>query len=172
MAKGKATDKFANIAALLVNETVAGTTAYGKFAFPFSILDKVGLLINRIEYSFSSLNQLDTSTDSVWAALIAANSIADITDITNPLIVDNTRLQRIDLGVAASGFFIQLPYIKDFSSMPGGGILVAPAPLSIAVKSDGAGGVMGVAVKVFYTYMELSTEEYWELVESRRIITD
>jgi len=61
--------------------------------------------------------------------------------------------------------------IKDFSSLAGGGLLVAPAPLYGFVISAGAGGVMDAWVKLFYTYVELAADEYWQLVESRRIIS-
>lgn len=172
MAKsGKATDKFSNIAAVSITEAVAGTIAYSKFNFPFSIMDKVGLIINRLEYWFGALNQLNTANDSVTMALIAGNTIADISLQTDPILLDSMRLVRVDIGTAASGFFERNPIVKDFASLPGGGILVAPSPLSVAIQSSGAGGVMTGIFKMFYTYVELSTEEYWELVESRRIIT-
>jgi len=165
------TDTFANLAAVLVAEAVAGTAAYLKYAFPFSIMDKMGLIINRLEYWPGNLNNLNSSTDAVIMGLSISSSITDLTDQSNPAIVDSERVQRIDLGVAASGFFFEEPLIKDFSSLPGGGLLVAPNPLYGFVQGFGAGGVMNSWIKLFYTYMELTADEYWQLVESRRIIS-
>lgn len=165
------TDKFANIAAIQVTETVAGTIAYTKFNFPYSIMDKMALLINRIEYLPLSISNLNSSTDNVVIALIAATSIVDINNQADPALLDSTRLIRNDLGAAASGTLHQFPFVKDFSSLPGGGILVAPSPLSAAIQSSGAAGVMNAWIKFFYTSVSLTTDDYWELVESRRIIS-
>lgn len=172
MATKKTADSYANIAALSVSESVAGTLSTAKFNFPFSIMDKMAILISRIEYLFdTTLAQLNSSGDRVVAALLASNSVVNIDNQADPLIVDNYRAMRLDLGAAASGNIHLLPAVKDFSALPGGGILVAPAPLYGAVQSFGAGGVLSVWIKLFYTYMELSTDDYWQLVESRRIIS-
>ena len=170
---GKSTiDSFANIAAVSVTEVTAGVLAYTKFNFPFSILDKIGLIISRIEYwPTITLNLLNSTTDSFTMGLIAATSIVDIANQADPGILDTSRVMRIDFGTAASAIYVNNPWIKDFSALPGGGILTAPSPLSAAVQSSGAQGAMSAWIKLFYTYKELTTEEYWQLVESRRIIT-
>lgn len=171
MAAKSKTDTFANLAAVCPTETAAGTAAYLKFAFPFSIMDKMGLVINRIEYWPGNLNALNSSTDNIVFGLSISSSITDLNDQSNPAIVDSGRIQRIDIGTAASGLLIEEPVVKDFSSLPGGGLLVAPNPLYGFVQSTGASGGMLAWIKLFYTYMELSADEYWQLVESRRIIS-
>lgn len=167
----KKTDKAANLAALYVTEAVAGTIAYERFAFPFSIMDKVGLIISRLEYWFQGLAQLNSSGDGVTGAIIAASSLVSISNQADPAILDSIGLSRFDFGAAASGQYWATPIVKDFSSLPMGGILVAPSPLSIAIQSSGAAGTMAMWVRAWYTYVDLSTDEYWELVESRRIIS-
>lgn len=171
MASKMKTDTFANLAAVNPIESVAGTAAFLKFAFPFSIMDKMGLVINRIEYWPGTLNALNSSTDFVLFGLSISSAITDLSDQSNPAIVDSGRMQRLDIGTAASGILVEEPLIKDFSSLPGGGLLVAPNPLYGFVQSSGASSVMNAWIKLFYTYMELSADEYWQLVESRRIIS-
>ena len=171
MAAKSKTDSFANLAAVCPTEAAAGTAAYLKFAFPFSIMDKMGLVINRIEYWPGSLNNLNSSTDSIVFGVSISSSITDLNDQANPAIVDSGRIQRLDIGTAASGLLVEEPLIKDFSSLPSGGILVAPNPLYGFVQSVGASGPMLSWIKLFYTYLELSADEYWQLVESRRIIS-
>lgn len=171
MAVTKSKDKFANLAAVSVTEAVAGTQISVKFNFPFSVMDKTGLIINRIEYWPSGIHQLNSATDYIWLGLLAAAAIVSPLDQSDPVLVDSMRIIRNDLGAAASGELVDMPFIKDFSQLPGGGILVAPSPLYAAVVSSGAAGVTGGFIKLFYTYLTLSTDEYWELVESRRIIT-
>lgn len=164
-------DKFANIAAISVTESASNTQTSAKFAFPFSIMDKVGLIISRIEYWLSSPSLMDTTTDSIFMGLITASSVSDLAVMSDPLIVDTTKYQRQDYGTAASGMIFQAPYVKDFSSLPGGGLLVAPNPLYAAIKGSGCSAATSFWLKLFYTYMELQPDEYWQLVESRRIIT-
>jgi hypothetical protein len=102
---------------------------------------------------------------------MAASSVVDVNNQADPLIIDSSRMARLDFGTAASGNFFLQPYIKDFADLPGGGLLVAPAPLYAAVKGVGCAGVTGCQIKLFYTSIELATDEYWQLVESRRIIS-
>lgn len=170
MAKSKI-DQYANIAAVYVTEAVAGTQASAKFAFPFSIMDKMGLLVNRIEYWIGNLTQMNSSSDAIYCGLCAASSVVDLTNQADPAIIDTARIQRIDLGAAASGFFVMQPHTRDFASLPGQGILVAPNPLYAIIQGVGCGAVVSMWMRVFYTYMEMSTDEYWQLVESRRIIS-
>lgn len=171
MAEKKSTDKYANLAAVHPVEAVAGTAKFEKFAFPFSIMDKVGLLISRIEYLFTSLTQLNSSGDILSCCLACDDGITDFQDFTQPSLIDSAYIARYDFGTAASGQLLASPLVRDFSQLPGGGILVAPNPLYGGVVSGGAGGVMGCWVRLWYTYTTLATDEYWQLVESRRVIT-
>jgi len=170
MAK-KVLDQYANIAALDITESAANTQTSTKFAFPFSIMDKMGLLISRIEYEFSNLTTVfAASADQICAGILAA-STASLLDPTDPMQIDVIKWTRVDMGAAASGQILQAPVIKDFSMLPGGGLLVAPNPLYGSIMGVSAGAAGRVKIKLFYTYMELATDEYWQLVESRRVIS-
>jgi len=171
MAVTRKTDMRANIAAIKVEETAADTLTIAKFNFPFSIMDKMALVIHRIEYWVVALSNLNTAEDDVTVGLIAGNTILSILDQADPILLDSIRITRHDIGTAGSGFFSTMPYVKDLSMLPGGGIMVAPSPLAAAIKGSGASAAINAWVKLFYTYQQLSTDEYWELVESRRIIS-
>lgn len=172
MAAKKGIDEFSNIAAMYIQEATADTFTAQKFDFPVSVLDKVGIVISRIEYYFGSLANLNSSGDWVMAGLAVTKSVSDITDIEDPTILDSCCYTRLDIGTAASGLVLERPVIRDLSTLPGGGILVSPNPLYGIMDSLGAGGVMGVSIRMYYTMRELAADEYWQLVESRRIITD
>lgn len=171
MAVKKSTDRFANIASVAVTESASNTFTSRKYDFPFSIQDKMALIISRIEYWWDGLPNLGASGDRSVAGLAAASSLVDITDQSDPSLIDSTRVLRLDHGTAGSAILVWQPMIKDFSDLPGGGILVAPSPLYAVIKSTNADAAMSCIVKLFYTYTELSTDEYWQLVESRRIIS-
>lgn len=167
----KKSDMFANFAAIRVLESAANTQTSAKFAFPFSIMDKMALVISRIEYWLGSLSQLNSSGDFIYGALTTAASVVGISDQTNPLIVDSMAWLRNDFGTAANGMIYQTPIVKDFSNLMGGGLLVAPNPLYAMVEGSGEASASALYIKLFYTYMELGTDEYWQLVESRRVIS-
>lgn len=171
MAKVKSADMYANIAAVLVAETAAGTLATEKFAFPFSIMDKMGLLIQRLEYFPASLQQLNSSTDEVRMALLTRAAVTDVTAQNDPAVVDTVTFTRLDLGTAASGLLFSRPITRDFTTLAGGGLLVAPGSLYAGIQSFGAGGVMSCWLRMYYTYMQLSADEYWQLVESRNVVS-
>lgn len=171
-AKGSSLDQYANVAAISIVETGADILTAAKFAFPFSIMDKVGLLISRIEYWFNSLGQLNSTTDYTAMALTVAATVADITNMADPLIVDSMRAIRADIGTASSGLLLFQPFTRDFSTLPGGGLLVAPNPLYAVMKGLGEGGASSGWMRMYYTYMTLQDADYWQLVESRRIISN
>lgn len=167
----KVIDRFANVAALNLYESATTTQTSAKFSFPFSIMDKMGLLISRIEYWWEGWGGLNSTTDRVIVALTAAAAVTNITNQADPLIIDSASFGRWDAGTPATAALLELPFVKDFSSLPGQGILVAPNPLYVMIQGIGTAAPMGVNVKIFYTYMELGTDEYWQLVESRRVIS-
>lgn len=164
-------DSFANVAAVRVIESAAGTATFNKFAFPFSIMDKMALIISRIEYHFADLAALNGSGDYCVVALTVSNTVVDMGVQNDPLVVDNMTFHRVDYGTAATGQVYTKPVVKDFANLPGGGLLVAPAPLYAGIQSFGASGPTRAWLKLYYTYTELSADEYWQLVESRRIIS-
>lgn len=171
MAKGSVKDTFANVAAVRVVESANNTQTSVKFDFPFSIMDKMALVINRIEYWTALLTHFGGAGDALYLALTAASSIKDIAAQNDPLVIDSHIKSLAYFGTAASAQVVDGPYIKDFSDLPGGGLLVAPNPLYAMAQGISLGGVSDSWIKLFYTYVELSSDEYWQLVESRRVIS-
>jgi len=170
-AKKSVLDTYANMAAVTATPSVADEFAATKFAFPFSIMDKIGLLVSRIEYFLNAIGSLNSATDYIYTGLASAATLVDPGEPSDSLIIDSIRVIRTDLGAAASGVLVDFPLVRDFSTLPGGGLLVAPAPLYLWTKSSGAAAVMPVQCRLWYTYMELAADEYWQLVESRRVIS-
>lgn len=171
MAAGKSVlDGRAQMAAMLVTESAANTLTVGIFNFPFSIMDKMALSIVRIEY-WPTWDKLVGAIDELYMAIIAAKTVSDLSLQTDPAIVDSCEIMRTDFGTAAAAQINVSPIVKDFSNLPGGGLLVAPNPLAFAIKGSSLQAAASAWVRIHYTYMQLSTDEYWQLVESRRIIS-
>lgn len=169
----KPQDRYANMATIVVTESAANTLTYKKLETGFSIFEKMAWIIHRIEYIMDE--RFNSTADTLDIALMAANTrttIADSGTFTDPAVLDKVKWVRTDIGTAASGFYFTQPQIvKDFTDLPGGGILVPPTPLYGAAQGTGLAAASTNVIRFFYTVTELSTEDYWQLVEARRSIT-
>jgi len=135
-----------------------------------SLFEKMAWLISRVEYFISGYSSFNSTADMVTWGLSTTDQLTSIS-LSNGAVFDYANLQRLDLGVSATGMMINLPLVKDFSQLPGGGILVPPNPLYLGVVGNGMAAAMQVTAKLYYLNYQLATDEYWELVESRRIIS-
>ena len=171
MAKASGNDMQANFAALEVDESAAGTLTFKQYAFPFSIQDKTAIIIHRIEYWPKGFGLIVDDSDYILGGLSTSKNISDPLDQSDPAIIDNMRWVNRKGGTPANQEIYPMPYIKDLANLPGGGLMVAPSPLYAMVKSVTGSSACGLWLKLFYTYKTLTTDQYWELVESRRIIT-
>lgn len=172
MAESKRKDTYANIAYLSQVESAANTLTFKTLSIATSsLLDKkFGLLINRCDLEFSAPNIFDTSMDFFQTALTVSDSIADL-GLSRPEVILRQVWRRVDFGAAASGAVVEYPIVRDFSTMPGGGILVPADRLYIGVLGSGCSAAGTGIIRIYYTVVELNSEDYWQLVESRRILS-
>lgn len=172
MAKVGTVDKFANTAYIKVTETAANTLTFKRLDTGIAIFEKVAWLIGRVEYFFDVFNatNFNGTGDQVSIALTVSNTIADL-GLGKNEVIDAYILYRQDLGTAASGFMLELPYVKDFTNLPGGGMLIPPNPLFLGIKGTGLAAATSCEIRLYYTILQLSPDQYWELVESRRMIS-
>lgn len=172
MAEKTGKDKFANLCIVRVLQDSANVLKYTKIETGISFNEKVAWIINRIEYGFNGLAALlNGTTDSLAAGLSYSNTIAT-PNALEPLVIDIAGLDRGDFGTAANAIIFDQPIIHDFSGMPGGGLIVPPNPLHCFVNSAGLSGVAACVFRLYYTVMPLPTEDFWELVEARRVLTN
>ena len=162
-------DSFANFAIITVTESAANTLTFKKLETGISITEKVAWIINRIEFMVEELNStiFNGTGDFVLFGLSVANSFSNVA-VSEVSIIDYNRVSRIDIGAAASGFFKYEPYVKDYSAMPSGGILVPPTPLYLYAQGESLTAATRVTARLYYTTLNLSVDQYWELVEARR----
>jgi hypothetical protein len=157
----------------VVVESAANTLTYKKLETGFSLFDKQAWIIHRIEYVLDE--RFNSTADTLDVALCSANTRASIADngaFTDPAILDKVKWIRTDLGAAATGILYTQPQIvKDFTNLPGGGLIVPPTPIYGAAQGTGLAAATTNIIRFFYTVIELSTDQFWELVESRRSVT-
>jgi len=171
MASGAANDVFANYAIITVTESAANTLTFKKLETGISLTEKVGWVINRVEYYLSALNvtQFNAAADTLYYGLALGNGFS-VPAVDRNEIIDYNSIERIDLGAVATGYFLLKPFIKDLSTLPGGGILIPPAPLYLWAKGESLAAAAIVTARIHYTMRNLKVDEYWELVEARRVL--
>ena len=166
-----AEEKYVNQAFLSVTESAANTLTFAKLETGVSIYEKVGWLISRVDWFLSSLTAgvLDTTGDVLKYGISVMDSLATV-GLGLSAVVDFNSIQRFDFGVAASGFIFHSPVTKSFADLPGGGLLLPPNPIYVWAEGVGLVGAQTIQVRMFYTVKQLKTEDFWELVEQRRMI--
>ncbi len=179
--KSKVSDQFANIAYLKHVQIGVGTLEFARLDIVSGALlgdKKFGLLLQRAEFYLSDRQGISFVEDDHWKfGLCVTDAIAD-TGLHHPEILcqlDQTGMLLQAPGGAVNDivlFPILQPLVLDFSAF--GGILVPADRLYLYNDTSGAALLVAgptVECRLFYTTMELSTEQYWELIEARRIIS-
>lgn len=165
-------DKFANQAVIYCIESAANTLTFKKLETGISLFEKMAWLISRVEYFITGMTAtaFGATDDQLDVALTTTDQLVALS-LENNAILDMFSIHRVDLGAAATGGFHVRPITKDFSTLPGGGLICPPNPLYLGIKGTALTGANGCRAKIFYTTYELTPDEYWELVEARRMIT-
>jgi len=173
MAKASTTDKFANIAFLSVTESAANTLTFSQLQLANNLLsEKAAIIIHRAEFLLIPLVTIfNSSGDNLKIALTLTDRITDIGDLSQPEILFAEKFSRDDLGAAASGLYLRQPFIRDFTELPGGGIIVPADRLYIGAQGNGCAAAAYATMRLYYTVMPLQVTDYWELIEARRIMT-
>lgn len=172
MATKQPIDKFANMALLTTVESAANTLTFKKLETGISLTEKVAWVINRIEYILSGFTSANFAADAdgVQFGLSVSNAFATPT-LNEVTILDFNQLHVTIVGAVVSKEWHQQPTIKDFASMPSGGIIVPPTPLYGWVLGQALTSAITVNARIWYTLLELATDQYWELVEARRVLS-
>ena len=162
-------DRYSNIAHIKVVEGGTDTLTYKKLETGVSLFEKVAWIIARIEYYWLGFT-LPATGDGVIMALTTSNNPVALTP-EEVAIIDMTKITRIDFGTAANAHVVDYPIIRDFAQLPGGGMIVPPNPLYLAVVGISQAGALTIECRIYYTTIVLKGDEFWELVEARRIIS-
>ncbi len=163
-------DQFVNIAYLTVTEGGANTLTFNQLTTNIPTFEKVGFLICRIDYIFDiDITNWAATNDGFHYGLCTSDQIAAAV-VANSAVVDYNFTKRLDIGTAASGFIKSMCETKSFADLKGGGILVPPNPIYIFALGAALTSAMKVEARMYYTIVQLKGEEFWELVEQRRMI--
>lgn len=163
-------DTFANQACITVTESAANTLTFQKLETGISIGARQAWIIHRLEYFFDSLSTLNGTTDVLQMGISQSNSWTAVS-AAEPSILDICWFERLDFGTAATGLISFKPLIKDFGALPGGGLLIVPNPLYAFAKGTGCAALTSSKVRVYYTQIDVKDAEFYELWQSRVLLT-
>jgi len=164
-------DLYTSRAIFTPTESAANTLTFEKLETGLSIYDKIGWVIARVEarLSAATLALFNGTGDSLSLGITMSNSIISIGD-DNPAVYSNIALVRLDFGTAANAEIGQRTYIKDYSTLPGGGLLVLPNPLYAGIQGVGLTGAASANISLFYQAVELSDADYFNLIQARQLL--
>ena len=163
-------DKYANQGYVKLTPTL-NTLSFEELATFVSVFEKKAFLINRVEYFFSSgaLREFDAETDSVLFGLCRSDSFS-VASLAEQAIFDFNALVCVLQGAGVSSQVVAEPFVKDLSTLPGGGILVPSRPVFLWCHSTGWAAAGDLHARIYFTVVDLKADEYWELVESLRLV--
>lgn len=163
-------DTYANQGFVTLTPTL-NTLSWAELATFVSVFEKKAFLIARIEYFFSmtSLQEHDAETDHVNYGLGTSDGFAAAV-LGESQIFDFNQLMLNLVGAGVSSDFIHQPFIKDLSTLPGGGVLVPCRPIFLWMHSFGWVAPGLLEARIYFTVKDLKADEYWELVEATRLV--
>jgi hypothetical protein len=162
MAK-QAMDQFANKAIVHIIMDGANTVTFAPFTFGVGLFQGIGMIIHRIEYrpTPATCREIAAATDAFNLAVVNTNKLDSLT-ADDPSIMD---VQTI-IGMGAGVEQVHTPIISDFTSLPGGGLIVPANPMFVGMGSSGFVAAGEADVRMWFTFRQLADKDYLELLQS------
>jgi len=171
---GKTLDRFCNIYKNYVQADTA-TVAFTEWPTGYKLKDGYAFLLHQIDYQFNITGMNAASllaSKSLVMGLGTNNQItlAQMIANTDDSIIDRYLLLHTEgqVGTLANvryGHFCEARS-KDFTNLPGGGLLFAPSKLYLFVGNDTLGVTIQGFFKLFWTMLKIDSATYQELYES------
>ncbi len=158
-------DRFANLAALGVTESVVGTIEHAELLTGISIGAGIGILIDRIEFIFSvtTLAAINAVGDYIKAGWFTSKEASDFNFSDRRLISMVSLHPEPVTGTPASAnsIFVQ-PLFVAFSPP----LIIASPRLYLGVLGGNLGVNASVVSRMYFRYQPLTDKEYLELAET------
>lgn len=164
-----AQDKFPNRMWFDVTESAANTLTFGQVQTGTQTFSRMAFVIHKVEWHCGNLNLLVANDDRITAAITGSNKMTALS-LDDPAVYAFTEVIPVVYGTAADADLYFQPWMQDFTSMPGGGLIIPSYPLYIAAEGTSLASASHVSARVYFTQMELKPDEYIELSESTRMI--
>lgn len=158
-------DRYTNLASADVTESAANTITYQELLTGISLGVGVGMLIDQLDYlpAGGALDDLVAVGDQLSFGWFTSNSPTSI-ELNDRRLIHMGRLKSEPVvGTAASGGSpVSLPLVYQFFPA----MIVAAPRIYFAVLGDSLAAAARVQSRLYFRYIELSTQEYLELAEA------
>lgn len=167
-------DKFAQIAYIDVDVPDGGTLTYTLLQIAQYAVNapKLGLILHRWEVDFSDFfahaNAKAAGNWDASVALTVSNLMASL-NYSYPevlQVLDAT----LNYSTAVGKNWMEMIKRIDWTNLPGGGILIPADRLYLAASTDDVDAICTFTCRLWYTVVELTAQDYLELVEARTIL--
>lgn len=156
-------EKYANVAFGTVTMSAANTLTFAQILFGVGLFEGKALVVHRVGFypSVATEREVVTAADSYIMALTTSNRLTAL-DLSEPAVVIWKR--RVGIGVAVES--VNQPHEIDFTQLPGGGKLLPANPIFIGMTSLGFAAAGSMTVRIEFTFVELSPQDYLEVIQS------
>lgn len=165
----KRNDVYVQHAAISVTETAANTLTFQQLTTGGMLFSRQAMVISAIEYDVD-LSVIVADDDIITVALVTSNQLSDLL-LSDPNVIDMVRFRGDLQGTAGNMNQYQMPYRRDYSNFPGGGVITPAHPIFLAASGTSLGSATLTRCRISFQIVELSAAEFVELVEAMRIIT-
>lgn len=157
-------DKYSNQLIASVTESAANTLTFEQLPQMTTLMEKKAFLINRIQYIISPLTEFKADSESITFGIAMSNQWTG-PQLSETSVVDFNSLYTAVLTAVGFAFFVQ-PVIKDYSKLPGGGVLVPTRPMYLFAKGSALANPCTITMRMHFTIIDLTPADYWDLVEA------
>jgi len=147
----------------------ANTLTFEQIQIGVGLFEGKALLIHRALYEIdeTSIGALETESDLIDYGLTVSDNLSDF-KMTHGEIIDRGRLCINITGTAATNNVFEMPIVHDFSTLPGGGLIVPANPLFLTMSSAGLAAAGTLDCEIYFTFLELGDADYLELLQSQQ----
>lgn len=154
-----------------VTESAANTLTFAEISTNVDVFSKQAWVLSRLEWYLTptQFGLMVDDGDAIQMALTASDNMSSI-GLDDPGVIDSMTLHKRVATAVAFNTYSQ-PNTRDFSNLPGGGLIIVPRPLFVAIKGTGLATAGGCSVRGYFSRLELKSDEYLELVDFYRMVT-
>jgi hypothetical protein len=163
-------DNYANKFFGQATESAANTLTFAEINTGQNIFDKRAWILHRIEWYFTKENwaALIDGADALQAALVSSNQITSL-NANSAMCIDLAEISIRHQTAVGFGNLVS-PYIRDFSTLPGGGLIISARPLYVAVQGASLAAAQTVRVRGYFSQIDMTPSDYLDLLDFYRLV--
>jgi hypothetical protein len=158
-------DTYSNVAFQAMAMSAANTLTFAQITLAVGLFQGIAMLLSRVKWqpSEATCREMVANSDLLVMALTSSNRLTTLTAMNDPAMLAYEEI----VGIGASVEPWRLPIITDFSTLPGGGKLIAANPIFLAAMTGGFVAAATIRCQLDFTFLTLSDQDYLELIQAQ-----